>query len=155
MSDVSLDLPNEAATIMIGQRLAAALPEAGSIHIHGDLGAGKTTLVRAMLGELGHFGPVRSPTYTLIEPYELDKRQIYHLDLYRLGGPFELEDIGFRDLLTNPCLLLIEWPERGGSMLPPPDLQLRLETQGQGRRLVLQPSSELGVKILQETGLSS
>lgn len=150
MTDLSLELPNEAGTIAAGQRLASALPEAAFIYIDGDLGAGKTTLVRALLRALGHDGPVRSPTYTLIEPYELGGRNIYHLDLYRLGGPLELEDIGFRDLLTESCLLLVEWPERGGGVLPPPDLRLRLTAEDAGRRLTLRPSSEIGAKILKK-----
>jgi tRNA threonylcarbamoyladenosine biosynthesis protein TsaE len=155
MTDHSLQLPDEAGTIAAGQRLAPALPEAAFIYIDGDLGAGKTTLVRALLRALGHEGPVRSPTYTLIEPYELGGRNIYHLDLYRLGSPLELEDIGFRDLLAEPCLLLVEWPQRGGGMLPPPDLRLRLTAAGAGRLLVLQPASETGAKILKSAGFVS
>lgn len=155
MTAHSLELPDEGATISVGQRLASALPNAAFIYIDGDLGAGKTTLVRALLRALGHKGPVRSPTYTLIEPYELSGRRIYHLDLYRLGSPLELEDIGFRDLLAEPCLLLVEWPERGGGVLPPPDLQLRLITVGAGRRLILQPSDGIGAKILKDAGFIS
>lgn len=152
MVEHSLKLPSEAETIAAGERLAPALPEGAFIYIDGDLGAGKTTLVRALLRALGHQGPVRSPTYTLIEPYELGGRSIYHLDLYRLGSPLELEDIGFRDLLAEPCLLLVEWPERGGSLLPQPDLRLQLKPLEEGRLLKLLPSSETGSKILKDAG---
>lgn len=156
MTEYELELPDEAATIAAGQQLAAAVPSAAYIYIDGDLGAGKTTLVRALLRALGHAGPVRSPTYTLIEPYQLDGRSVYHLDLYRLGSPLELEDIGFRDLLAEPCLLLVEWPERGATVLPPPDLQLHLSATGAGGRLLrARSSSPIGANILKSAEIIS
>ncbi|RMD77893.1 MAG: tRNA (adenosine(37)-N6)-threonylcarbamoyltransferase complex ATPase subunit type 1 TsaE, partial [Gammaproteobacteria bacterium] len=101
------------------------------------LGAGKTTLARAWLAELGHRGAVRSPSYTLLEPYEGEGWRAWHLDLYRLGGPEELELLGVRDLLAGPGLLLVEWPERGGPAVPPADLEVALSHDGPpGRRRV-------------------
>ena len=114
------------------------------ITLHGDLGAGKTTLVGGLLSALGHEGPVRSPTYTLIEPYELAGRQLYHLDLYRLTDPIQLEELGVRDLLQPRAVLLVEWPERAGGLLHA-DLAVHLaypEQGVEGRQLQLQPEQE-------------
>lgn len=97
------------------------------ITLHGDLGAGKTTLVSGLLNALGHAGSVRSPTYTLIEPYELAGRQIYHLDLYRLTDPSQLEELGVRDLLRPGAVLLIEWPERAMNLLDQANLHIQLD----------------------------
>ncbi|NLO79996.1 MAG: tRNA (adenosine(37)-N6)-threonylcarbamoyltransferase complex ATPase subunit type 1 TsaE [Xanthomonadaceae bacterium] len=155
MSQPVLMLPDEAATQAFGERLVLALPETSLIYLYGDLGAGKTTLARALIRALGHEGAVRSPTYTLIEPYELAGRRLYHLDLYRLGSPEELEDIGLRDLLAEPATLLVEWPEKGQGVLPPADLELRLEPAGVGRRLSLHPATARGAKILKNLGFSS
>lgn len=155
MSEYILELPDEAATIAVGQRLALALPAAALIYLQGDLGAGKTTLARALIRALGHQGPVRSPTYTLIEPYELAGRLVYHLDLYRLGSAEELEDIGLRDLLAEPGVLLVEWPEKGQGVLPTADLQLTLRPSGEGRELTLSADTPTGAKVLNELGFSS
>ncbi len=103
----------------------------------GDLGTGKTTLVRGILRGPGHTGPVRSPTYTLLEPYELGAMCLYHLDLYRLSDPEELEYLGLRDLLDGRSLLLVEWPERGRGALPAPDLVVHIEHAGEARSLDL------------------
>jgi tRNA threonylcarbamoyladenosine biosynthesis protein TsaE len=148
-----LHLPEEAATVAAGARLAPAMPERAVVYLEGDLGAGKTTLVRALLRALGHEGAVRSPTYTLIEPYEIDGRTIYHLDLYRLGSADELEDLGFRDLLAQPCLILVEWPERGRGVLPPPDLRLSLSESGTGRQLEIRAETDSGVAALQAAAI--
>jgi tRNA threonylcarbamoyladenosine biosynthesis protein TsaE len=121
------------------------------ITLHGDLGAGKTTLVGGMLNALGHQGPVRSPTYTLIEPYDLAGRQFYHLDLYRLTDPLQLEELGVRDLLQPGAVLLVEWPERAGSSLDKADLQVHLAypSEGtEGRQLRLQPGQESLCKLV-------
>lgn len=147
-----LDLPDEAATAAVGGWLAPALPRRAVVFLEGDLGAGKTTLVRALLRALGFAGAVRSPTYTLIEPYELGGRNIYHLDLYRLGSPEELEDIGIRDIVGEPSILLVEWPERGVGALPAPDLRLSLSVAGTGRTLQVQPMTDVGGKILNKAG---
>lgn len=129
-------------TAALGARLARGLPDRGSLHLHGDLGAGKTTLVRGLLQALGHAGPVRSPTYTLVEPYRLDGgRQLFHLDLYRLADPEELELLGLREL-TAEGFLLVEWPERGAGVLPPPLLAIHLAPRGSGRSARLEPAAQ-------------
>jgi len=133
-----IELAGEAAQLGFGARLAEALDgRCGIVFLRGDLGAGKTTLVRGLLRALGHQGPVRSPTYTLIEPYEDLAPPTHHLDLYRLGDPEELDYLGLRDLLGGDRLLLIEWPERGAGVLPPPDLELRLSHAPAGRRIAI------------------
>jgi len=114
------------------------------ISLRGELGAGKTTLVGGMLNALGHRGPVRSPTYTLIEPYELSGRSVYHLDLYRLVDPAEVEGLGVRDLLAGNALLLIEWPEKGGDFVPAADLEVSIDYAGVGRRLRVSAHSSVG-----------
>ncbi len=133
--DAHIDLADAAATVAAGARLAPHLRGGGVVFLSGDLGAGKTTLVRAVLHALGHEGAVRSPTYAIVEPYELDGLEIFHLDLYRIGDASELDYLGLRDWLRPGVLLLVEWPERGATALPPPDLHLHLEHAGNGRRL--------------------
>lgn len=145
-AETVIEAADEAAQLAVGARLAAAVrsvrPEGGGvIHLRGDLGAGKTTLVRGVLRGLGHRGPVRSPTYTLVEPYDAVDPPVRHLDLYRLGDPEELEYLGLRDLLGERALLLIEWPERGAGALPAADLEVAIAHAGGGRRLVLRASA--------------
>lgn len=130
-------LPDSNATEALGARLAPVLIHGGVVFLSGELGAGKTTLSRALLRAFGHTGAVRSPTYTLVEPYEIDGRPIYHLDLYRIADAGELEFLGLRDWLLPGRLLLVEWPERGQGFLPAPDLHLRLDYDGDGRRATL------------------
>jgi tRNA threonylcarbamoyladenosine biosynthesis protein TsaE len=136
-----LHLEGEGAQEGLGRRLAQLLagdwPGGWVLYLHGDLGTGKTTLVRGILRGLGHEGAVRSPTYTLIEPYALGGRQVYHLDLYRLGDAEELEYLGLRDLLGADQLLLVEWPERAAGALPAADLDIRIVYAGVGRDLDL------------------
>jgi tRNA threonylcarbamoyladenosine biosynthesis protein TsaE len=127
-----------------GERLAACLPVRFVVYLEGDLGTGKTTLARGILRGLGHSGTVRSPTYTLIEPYEIGSRRLYHLDLYRLSDPEELDYLGLRDLIAEDAVLLVEWPERGAGALPAPDLRIRLDYLPAGRRLALDGASEKG-----------
>lgn len=142
-------LPDEIAQQAFGVSLATACPQQALIYLDGDLGAGKTTLVRGFLRGRGHEGAVRSPTYTLIEPYELASGAVYHLDLYRLGDPEELEYLGLRDLLAEQAVLLIEWPERGEGWLPEPDLIIRIRHLPEGRDLELQALSATGVAMLE------
>ena len=121
------------------------------IALEGELGAGKTTLVGGILTAFGVAGPVRSPTYTLVEPYEV-ARSIYHLDLYRLVDPRELEPLGMRDMLTGSAVLLIEWPSRAGSALPPTDLTILIEYEAVergGRRLTASSNTRSGDKLVQ------
>ena len=127
-----VELPDEAATLALGADLAGQF-DRGVVYLRGDLGAGKTTLVRGYLRALGYEGSVKSPTYTLVEPYEIDGFAIAHLDLYRVTDPLELEFIGLEDVLRDVSLTFIEWPERGEGYLPAPDFIIDLEIYGSGR----------------------
>lgn len=146
-----LTLPNPAATDALGAALAASRPPRAVLYLHGDLGAGKSTLARAVLRALGVRGAIRSPTYTLIERYTLASRQgeapddAVHLDLYRIAAAAELEFLGLDDLSAQAALWLVEWPERGGHALPLADLHVRLALAGEGRDAVLEPESPTGV----------
>lgn len=136
--ELVLEVVGETAQLMLGERLAELLRGyRGTLYLRGDLGTGKTTLVRGLLRGLGYQGAVRSPTYTLIEPYEAVEPRVMHLDLYRLADPEELDYLGLRDLLEHPGLILIEWPERGAGALPLADLELLIEHAGEGRRIRL------------------
>ncbi len=148
MSDLQLRLIDTAATEILGAALASALPApAGAatvLYLRGDLGAGKTTCARSLLRALGVLGIVRSPTYTLVEIYRADRIQCIHVDLYRLHGPRDLEDLGLRDYLAPGNLMLVEWPERGGPALPPADLAVSLAYRAQSRDAALRSGSEHG-----------
>ena len=129
-------LESEAATINLGRLLAPALDAAGVIFLSGGLGAGKTTLCRGLLRGLGYDGAVKSPTFTLVEPYELERGSVYHFDLYRLAHPDELDYLGAEDYFAAEALCLIEWPERGAGFLPTPDLELTLTVTSETSRQV-------------------
>jgi tRNA threonylcarbamoyladenosine biosynthesis protein TsaE len=129
----SVFLPDEAATLGFGRHLAEACGGRGLITLQGNLGSGKTTLCRALVQALGHKGAVKSPTYTLVEPYDLAGGRVLHYDLYRLNDPEELHFLGVRDFLDTDTLTLVEWPERGSGALPAPDLALTLSVSGSGR----------------------
>lgn len=141
-------LDDEDRQVAFGECLGQALEGRGCVHLQGELGAGKTTLARGILRALGHRGAVKSPTYTLVEPYELGDIRVHHFDLYRLGDPEELEFIGGRDLMTSDALCLIEWPERGKGWLPTPDLVVSLSLAGVGRRADLEAFSDQGQRVL-------
>ena len=148
-----VDVPDEGSMRALGARIAAAVvaadePGALLLTLRGDLGAGKTTLAGGLLAALGHRGPVRSPTYTLVEPYRLAGRDVAHCDLYRLRDPDELEDLGLRDLMTPRALLLVEWPEKADGRLSAADLAMHLEYAGDGRRVRIESGSAPGDRVL-------
>lgn len=135
----------------LSRALLASTARARCVAIEGDLGAGKTTLVAGLLAAAGVEGPIRSPTYTLIEPYIRPDFSIYHLDLYRLTDPNEMEPLGIRDLLTPGAILLIEWPSRAGSRLPPVDLRIEItymEPAEAGREVVIEAGTPDGTETL-------
>lgn len=148
--DFEILLLGEQAMVEFGVRLGKLLPDSSLIFLEGDLGAGKTTLSRGILAAFGHQGVVKSPTYTLVEPYTLGERLIYHFDLYRLGDPEELEFIGIRDYLNQASCCLIEWPERGEGMLPEPDLRVEIKVVDDARCLAISAGTNKGQEILGE-----
>jgi tRNA threonylcarbamoyladenosine biosynthesis protein TsaE len=131
-----------------GAQLAAVCPPRVMIYLQGDLGTGKTTLVRGFLRGRGEQGAVRSPTFTLVESYDLKDGKLYHLDLYRLADPQELEFLGWRDLVAEQAVVFVEWPERGAGWLPEPDLLIVLEHRESGRVVKLLPKSPTGHALL-------
>ena len=147
--DKTIILQDEKATLKFGAKVSKQLPERIIICLHGELGAGKTTFVRGLLQALGHKGVVKSPTYTLVEPYCINKKNIYHFDLYRLLDPEELELIGVRDYFEH-SICLIEWPEKGKGYLPVADLHLDFSIQPVGRSVKLIAETEAGQKILKK-----
>ena len=143
-----VELSSEAEQLAFGGRLAAALMPGVTVFLRGDLGVGKTTLCRGIVNGMGFKGNVKSPTYTLVEPYEVAGQMLYHFDLYRLGEPSELEYMGCRDYFDEVSICLIEWPERGDGVLPEADLEVEIQVRGRGRRLLCQARSEQGLAVL-------
>jgi len=141
-------LQDQAATEAFGGQLAAACKGGLLVFLHGHLGAGKTTLVRGFLRASGHSGPVKSPTYALIEPYITAYGNLYHLDLYRLADAEELEWIGIRDLFEDESICLVEWPEQGAGILPEPDLHVYLQAEGGGREIRVEATSPHGEQLV-------
>ena len=148
---LTLSLPDEDATTALAERLAPLLsgqvpgvPTGGRIHLHGDLGAGKTHFVRALLRACGVTGRIKSPSYALLESYKVSSLYFYHLDFYRFSDPREWVDAGFRDILQDNAVVLIEWPEKAGDLLPEPDLELHLDYCGDGRLATLDARSAKG-----------
>ena len=145
--------PDEAAMLALGARLYSALDAGSVVYLIGELGMGKTTLSRGIVQAAGHVGAVKSPTYTLVEPYQLPEGILYHFDLYRLGDAEELEFMGIRDYFIDFRLALIEWPERGAGFLPPADLVVTIQPDLPGRQLHLQAQSPPGQACLQRLAL--
>jgi tRNA threonylcarbamoyladenosine biosynthesis protein TsaE len=141
-------LSDEAATLALGARLGAALDPGLYLALSGDLGAGKTTFARGILRGLGFEGRVKSPTYTLVEVYKLSRLDLYHFDLYRFEDPQELWDAGFRDDFGIGNVCLVEWPERAQGLLPPPDIEISLSAEGEGRRIRIGAKTERGAICL-------
>jgi len=156
MAESSLELtaPDEAAMLSLGARLAHAIERTTGplvIYLSGELGAGKTTLVRGCLRALGERGTIRSPTFTLLETYSLASRGVTHLDLYRLDAPHidNIEDLGLRDLLTGDHVLFVEWPERAAGELPSPDVRVQFAFDNGGRQLACVAPTDRGASLVQ------
>jgi tRNA threonylcarbamoyladenosine biosynthesis protein TsaE len=147
----TVHLADADATAALAAALAATRPAHAVVWLEGGLGAGKSTLARAMLRTLGVTGAVRSPTYTLVERYPVPGGEAAHLDLYRLGEASELDFLGLDALAAEATLWLVEWPERGRGGLPAPDLRISLVVDGSGRRATLEPGSEAGERWLAKT----
>jgi len=141
-------LAESIAAALVGTSVAGDGKQALLIALQGDLGAGKTTLSRGILNGLGHVGSVKSPTYTLVEPYQLPLGQVCHFDFYRLMDPEELEYMGFQDYLVESKLCLIEWPQRGAGFLPETDILIDITQREEGREMILSGKSELAATIL-------
>ena len=145
-------LPDESATLALGAALARAVAPGLVIYLHGDLGAGKTALTRALLRATGYQGTVKSPTYTLSEPYRVQVNgepvDVIHYDLYRMASPEEFLDAGFREDFDGRNICIVEWPEKGEPVLPPPDVRVLLEVSGAGRTVELQALSPQGLLCL-------
>lgn len=139
---------DEPAMLVLAAQVAGNLLPGDLLYLQGDLGAGKTTFTRGVLRALGHRGAVKSPTYTLVEPYDLDAFTVNHFDLYRLSDPEELDYIGIRDYLGPTQVCLIEWPERGQGMLPSPDLCITLTVSGERRLVNMAAHSMRGRELL-------
>jgi tRNA threonylcarbamoyladenosine biosynthesis protein TsaE len=146
---ISCFLADELATGDFGRRLAVCLPPGTVVYLEGDLGAGKTTLVRALLRALGHQGPVKSPTYTLVEVYVVSSLYWYHFDFYRFNHPEEFVDAGLGEYFRSDSVCLVEWPDKAAGFVPAADLVVKLEfAEGEGRRVALSADSPVGEQCL-------
>jgi tRNA threonylcarbamoyladenosine biosynthesis protein TsaE len=141
-------LADEGETLELGETLAPCLEPGITIYLRGELGAGKTTLVRGMLRALGHEGPVRSPTYALVEVYDVSRLHFHHFDFYRFHDPREWIDAGFRESFDGTNVTVVEWPEKAGTWLPPADVEIQFEFAEPGRELTLASNSLRGQKCL-------
>ena len=141
---LDLKLPDAAATLRLGEMLAAGIAPGRVLFISGDLGAGKTTLVRGLLQGLGYAGRAKSPTYALVEPYAFSSIDLYHFDFYRFKDRSEWLNSGFREYFHPDSVCVVEWPEKAGDLLSPPDLHITLEYQGEARSARLEARSQAG-----------
>ena len=141
-------LPAEADTLALGAAVAAGLTPGMVIYLRGELGAGKTTLARGLLQTLGVTERIKSPTYTLVEPYIVSSLYLYHFDFYRLQHPDEWVDAGFRDYFSSGAVCLVEWPDKAGAQLPAADMTIDLATAGDARKATLSADTEAGINCL-------
>lgn len=148
-------LENAQATTELGRIISRSVNGRGRIYLRGDLGAGKTTLCRGILRSMGYLGSVKSPTFTLVEPYSFSGGQVYHFDLYRLNDPEELEYVGIDDYFVEEALCLVEWPEKAEGVLPESDLDIELLIKGRKRTAILAARSEFGHDVLQRIKLET
>ena len=149
MSCLEQQVATAAEMEALGAKLASRLGNARVIYVHGPLGAGKTTFVRGMLRALGHEGAVKSPTFTLVEPYDINDMSFYHFDLYRLNDPQELEFLGVRDYLHGKGVCVVEWAERAQGALPTPDLDIMISPTGTGRMVKITTLTPHGNVLLE------
>ncbi len=147
-SKLEMHLDDEAATVAFGARLARVITPGLAIHLHGDLGSGKTTLARGLLRGLGYQGRVKSPTYTLVELYTVSRLNLYHFDFYRFHEPKEWREAGLDECFNESSVCLVEWPEKAAGHLPPADIDIRFEFVGDGRDLDLSAGTESGKACL-------
>jgi tRNA threonylcarbamoyladenosine biosynthesis protein TsaE len=152
---IDISLPDAAATAALGEALAPGALPGRVLHLRGDLGAGKTTLVRGLLRALGYAGRVKSPTYTLVEPYEVSSIHFYHFDFYRFKDRSEWLSSGFREYFNAQSFCVVEWPEKAGELLAAPDLELRLQFAGEGRKASLHARTPAGASWLSSLRFSS
>lgn len=145
---VTVDLPNDKASELFASRLAFCLSPAVTLAFNGDLGTGKTTIIRAMLRQLGVDSSIKSPTFSLVETYHCSKAQINHFDLYRIAHEEELDYLGFRDYFANSNINCIEWADHAGKALPKIDIQFNLSIKGAGREMQIRALTAAGKKIL-------
>ena len=148
MPQFSRFLPAESDTLAMGAALAAGLEPGLVIYLSGELGAGKTTFARGLLRGLGYDGRVKSPSFTLVEPYELSRLYLYHFDFYRFTDPRELGEAGFREHFNPGTVCLVEWPERAAGVVPAADLRITLQVTGAGRQLEIVAETEAGKRCL-------
>ncbi len=139
-----MHLADDAATRAFGARLARVILPGLLLYLHGDLGSGKTTLVRGLLRGLGYVGRVKSPTYTLVELYLVSRLNLYHFDFYRFKDPKEWREAGFGEYFNGASVCLVEWPEKAAGLLPPADLAIELEFSGDGRHLSIRAGTDRG-----------
>jgi len=148
VSSLTRHLDSDADTLALGQALAAGLEPGMVVYLRGELGAGKTCLARGILRGLGYLGKVKSPTYTLVELYDLSSLYLYHFDFYRLEDPHGWIDAGFREYFHEQAICLVEWPEKAGDTLPDPDIDVRIEIPADGRTVQLTARSAAGRRCL-------